>query len=78
MFSKQKGCKAIHLDANDSPLHQLAKWKRMVEKKKELTAVHKEKAKRRLENPQQQDDCPRLRCEGNKVGSKLWPYWAFS
>jgi hypothetical protein len=74
-FPKQKGCKAILLDANDSPVHQLEEWKRTVQKKKELCEERKEKAKRRSENTQQN---PRLRHDRKNLGSKLGPYWALS
>jgi len=72
---KQKGCKAILPDANDSPVHQLEEWKRKVEQKKELWEERKEKAKRRCENTQQH---PLLRRERKNLGSKLGPYWDLS
>jgi hypothetical protein len=50
----------------------------MVEKNNELSEEHKEEAKRRSENTQQQDDRPRLRCERKKLGSKLGLYCALS
>jgi len=65
-------------DTNDSPVHQLEEWKKKVEKKKELPEKCKEKGKRRSENTQQQDDCPRLRRERKNLGSKLGSYWALS
>jgi len=45
-FPTQEGYKAILPDANDSPVHQLEEWKRMVEMKKELSEECKENAKR--------------------------------
>jgi len=65
-------------DANDSPVHQLEEWNRKVEQIKELSEEHKEKAKRRSENTQQQDDCPHLRRERKNLSSKLGPYCALS
>jgi hypothetical protein len=77
-FPKQNGFKAILPDANDSPVNQLEEWKSKVEENKELLEECKEKAKRRSENTQQQDYCPRLRHERNNIGRKLWPCWALS
>jgi len=77
-FHKQKRCKAIHPDANDSPVHLLEEWKRKSEKKKELLEERKEKAKRMSEITQQLDDCPCLRLERKNFGNKLGPYWALS
>ena len=74
-FPKQKGCKGILPDANESPVHQLEEWKRKVEKKKGLWEERKEKAKRRSENTQQH---PPLRHERKNLGSTLGPYWALS
>jgi len=78
MVGNQKGCKAILPDANDSPVHHQQEWKRKVDMKKQLSEERKEKGKRKSENTQQQDDCPRLRRERKNLGSMLGPYWALS
>jgi hypothetical protein len=77
-FPKQKGWKAILSDANESAVHQLEEWKTKLEIKKELLEEHKEKTKRRSQNPQQEDKCPYLRCESKMLGSLLGPYWDLS
>jgi hypothetical protein len=74
-FPKQKGCKDILPDTNNSPVCQLEEWKRMVGKKKKLWEERKEKGKRRSENTQQH---PCLGCERKNLVSQLGPYWALS
>jgi len=56
----------------------MEEWKRKVENTKELSEECEEKAQRRSQNTQQQDDCPHLRRERKNLCSKLLPYWALS
>ena len=78
MLPKQKECKALLLDGNDSPLYELEQWKRQMEKQKQLSEECKEETKTVSRNTRQQDDCLRLRHDRNHLGSKLGAYWALS
>jgi len=74
-FLKQKWWKAILSDANDSAVDQFEEWKTKLEMKMELLEEHKEKTKRRSQNPQQEDKCPYLTCESKMISGLPGPYW---